>query len=89
MNPIEGKVLGKQISHPREYSPGILVAVPRKLNREQYQINEQNLPFIGVDVWHAYELGFLTKKGLPVAGVLKIVYACRYPHFDAGPVPYQ
>ncbi len=77
MNPIESKVLGKQISHPREYAPEILVAVPRQLNREQYHIHEQSLPFIGVDAWHAYELGFLTQKGLPVAGILKMVYACN------------
>ncbi len=73
---IEGKVLGKQISHPREYSPEILVAVPRQLNREQYDIKEDALPFVGFDAWHAYELGFLTENGLPVTGVLKLVYAC-------------
>ncbi len=76
MNPIEGKVLGKQISHPREYAPEILVAVPRNLNREQYYIDDNNLPFVGFDAWHAYELGFLTQKGLPVAGILKLVYTC-------------
>ena len=76
MNPIEGKVLGKQISHPREYAPEILVAVPRYLNREQYHIKDDNLPFVGMDAWHAYELGFLTQKGLPVTGVLKVVYSC-------------
>ncbi len=75
MNEIEGKVLGKQISHPREYAPEILVAVPRYLNREQYHIKDDHLPFVGVDAWHAYELGFLTRKGLPVAGVLKLVYS--------------
>jgi 7-cyano-7-deazaguanine reductase len=77
MNLIEGKVLGKQISHPREYAPEILVAVPRHLNREQYQLQEDELPFVGVDAWHAYELGFLTEKGLPVTGVLKFVYTCN------------
>ncbi len=76
MNEIEGKVLGKQISHPREYAPDILVAVPRYLNREQYKIEESKLPFVGVDAWHAYELGFLTKKGLPVTGILKLIYSC-------------
>ncbi len=73
---IEGKVLGKQISHPREYSPEILVAVPRQLNRDQYNITGNDLPFVGFDAWHAYELGFLTENGLPVVGVLKLVYAC-------------
>jgi 7-cyano-7-deazaguanine reductase len=77
MSAIEGKVLGKQVSHPKEYAPEILVAVPRYLNREQYGINENDLPFTGVDAWHAYELGFLTENGLPVAGVLKLVYDCN------------
>ncbi len=76
MKEIEGKVLGQQISHPREYAPDILVAVPRYLNREQYHIEDNNLPFVGVDAWHAYELGFLTQKGLPVTGILKLVYSC-------------
>lgn len=75
--PIEGKVLGKQIAYPQTYTPGILVAVPRSLNRRMYNLEASALPFCGFDVWHAYELGFLTKKGLPVTGVLKLVYAAN------------
>ena len=71
---IEGKFLGKQVEYPKQYAPEMLVAVPRHLNREQYGLNEEQLPFIGYDTWHAYELSFLTKKGLPVTGLLKIVY---------------
>ncbi|MCG8581862.1 MAG: NADPH-dependent 7-cyano-7-deazaguanine reductase QueF [Bacteroidales bacterium] len=70
----EGKFLGKQVEYPQHYAPEMLVAVPRHFNREQYQLDETKLPFIGLDVWHAYELSFLTKKGLPVTGLLKIVY---------------
>jgi 7-cyano-7-deazaguanine reductase len=72
--PIEAKVLGQKVEYPSTYAPEILVAVPRRLNREQYQLHDDHLPFKGVDVWHAYELGFLTLKGLPVTGVLKLVY---------------
>lgn len=75
--PIEAKLLGKQVSYPNKYAPEILVAVPRSLNREIYGLEASSLPFCGVDVWHAYELGFLTKKGLPVTGVLKLVYPCN------------
>ncbi len=75
--PIEGKVLGKLIAYPQTYTPDILVAVPRSLNRRMYNLEASALPFWGFDVWHAYELGFLTKKGLPVTGVLKIVYAAN------------
>lgn len=74
MEPIEGKLLGKQVSYPQKYAPEILVAVPRSINREMYNLNDHALPFIGVDVWHGWELSFLTQMGLPVAGVLKLVY---------------
>lgn len=74
---IEATHLGRQTAYPQQYDPLVLVAVPRHLNREQYNIEEQNLPFVGVDVWHAYELSFLTSKGMPVVGVLKIVYPCN------------
>ncbi len=75
----ESKFLGRQVEYPQHYSPEILVAVTRELNREEYDINAQNLPFVGVDVWHAYELSFLTKKGLPVSGVMKVIYPCNNP----------
>lgn len=68
--------MGKQVSYPSVYSPEVLVAVPRSLNREKYGLLDTGLPFIGKDVWHAYEAGFITRKGLPVTGVLKLVYAC-------------
>ena len=75
----ESKFLGKQVEYPHHYSPEMLVSVPRELNREEYDISDDNLPFYGVDVWHAYELSFMTKKGLPVSGLLKIVYPCDNP----------
>lgn len=75
--PIEGKVLGKSVSYPNQYTPSLLVAVPRHLNREQYHIEELSLPFTGFDAWHTYEIGFLTQKGLPVTGVIKFVYPCN------------
>jgi 7-cyano-7-deazaguanine reductase len=71
---IESTHLGKQSNYPQHYDPRVLVAVPRILNREQYGISNDSLPFTGVDVWHAYEFSFLTAKGAPVVGLLKLVY---------------
>jgi 7-cyano-7-deazaguanine reductase len=71
---IEATHLGRQSSYPQHYDPSVLVAVPRILNREQYGIQNDALPFSGVDVWHAYEFSFLTVKGTPVVGLLKLVY---------------
>ncbi|NPA37553.1 MAG: NADPH-dependent 7-cyano-7-deazaguanine reductase QueF [Chlorobi bacterium] len=73
----EDKYLGKQVEYPREYAPEVLVAVPREINRKDYDLIDDNLPFTGVDVWQAYELSFLTKKGFPVSGLLKLKYSCN------------
>lgn len=62
-----------------QYDPSLLVAIPRYLNREAYGIKEESLPFVGVDVWNAYEVSAITKKGLPVAGMLKIVCPANSP----------
>lgn len=71
---IESKVLGQQVAYPTDYCPSILVPVPRSLNREIYDIHTPEELFRGFDTWHAYEAGFLTRNGLPVCGVLKLVY---------------
>lgn len=68
--------LGKKSTGSTEYNPSLLVAVPRDENRCQYNINSNNLPFTGSDVWHAYEFSCLTEKGLPVTRVLKLCYSC-------------
>ncbi|HPR30895.1 MAG TPA: NADPH-dependent 7-cyano-7-deazaguanine reductase QueF [Prolixibacteraceae bacterium] len=70
----ESTHLGKTSSYPRHYDPSLLVAVPRSENREHLGIGPANLPFSGVDVWHAYEFSFLINSGLPVNGILKIIY---------------
>ncbi len=78
--PLEAKVLGQNVGYPTEYCPLILVPVPRHLNREIYNINNPTELFKGYDTWHAYEAGFLTRQGLPVCGVLKIVYPASSPY---------
>lgn len=70
----EEKLLGKKIGYPKNYCPEILVAVPRKLNREIYGIHRPETLFCGYDTWHCYEASCLTGKGMPVAGILKLVY---------------
>lgn len=70
----ESKLLGQQVTYPQSYAPEILVAVPRAINREQYAIDSPPTEFTGYDTWHAYETGFLTRKGLPITGLLKLVY---------------
>lgn len=67
-----GKVGGE--GYKDSYDTSLLVPIPRQLNREAYGIDENNLPFVGYDVWNAYEVSALTNKGLPVNGMVKIIY---------------
>lgn len=55
-----------------QYDPTLLVKIPRHLNRDAYGIGSKNLPFVGMDVWNAYEVSVLTEKGRPVVGILKL-----------------
>ena len=64
-----GKVGGDGYSD--QYNAGLLVKIPRNLNREGYGLTGKE--FVGVDVWNAYEVSAITTKGQPVAGMLKIV----------------
>lgn len=75
----ESKLLGKTIAYPQEYCPEILVAVPRSINREIYGIYIPEQLFCGYDSWHAYEASFLLDNGMPVTGILKIVYPATSP----------
>ncbi len=74
---IASKYLGKKVTISNNYDPSILVAVPRDENRKNYNIESKNLPFSGVDVWHAYEFSVLTQSGIPITKPVKIKYSCE------------
>lgn len=67
-------LLGKSISSPVSYSPQILYRVLRSQNRVMYDIITP-LPFEGYDIWHCYQISFLTKSGAPISCVGKIKYS--------------
>lgn len=75
-NQIASTLLGKKVSYSDEYNPSLLVAVPRYENRKQYNIQNDNLPFEGWDVWHAYEFSSMSENGVPVTRLMKLKYNC-------------
>ena len=74
---IASKYLGKKVEGSDLYNPSLLVAIPRAENRNQYELDGNNLPFTGFDVWHAYEFSCMTEHGIPVTRVLKLKYPCE------------
>ena len=70
------KVLGKTVNYPNQYDASILVREPRQGNRKHLNLDDDDLPFTGYDIWNAWEVSCLTKHGCPVTAIAKIVYPC-------------
>ena len=64
MDPIKQSSLGKPVVYSGSYDPGLLFPISRALQREALGIGDP-LPFIGVDIWNAFELGWLDARGKP------------------------
>lgn len=72
--------LGKTTQYIDTYSPDVLQAVPRSLNRDSLFIKQDNLPFYGEDVWYGYELSWLNNKGKPIVAVAEFRIPCTTPN---------
>ena len=58
--------LGQASQYPDQYDPDLLFQIPRSENRLKLNIKQdQALPFVGVDIWNAFELSWLNAKGKP------------------------
>ena len=58
--------LGQATQYPDQYDPSLLFPIRRSENRLKLDIQpNQALPFVGVDIWNAFELSWLNKKGKP------------------------
>ena len=68
--------LGKATSYCSEYTPELLQAVPRSLNRDGLTISAEDLPFNGEDVWYGYELSWLNRSGKPIVAVAEFRFPC-------------
>jgi len=60
--------LGKKTSYDNSFDAKLLQPVPRSLNRDGLQLND-DLPFYGDDLWTGFELSWLNTKGKPVVAM--------------------
>jgi 7-cyano-7-deazaguanine reductase len=72
--------LGQVTQYISEYTPDLLQAVPRSLNRDDLSLTNESLPFVGEDVWYGYELSWLNNKGKPVVAVAEFRFPCTSPN---------
>jgi len=68
--------LGKTSSYKATYDKSLLVRELRQNNRDHLGIQPGKLPFVGFDVWNAYEVSCLLDSGVPIAAYAKITYPC-------------
>ncbi|MCF2948416.1 NADPH-dependent 7-cyano-7-deazaguanine reductase QueF [Paraglaciecola aquimarina] len=71
---LDGLSLGKVTDYKETYSPELLQAVPRSMNRQELNLDNV-LPFTGSDRWNGYELSWLNPKGKPQVAILR----CEVP----------
>jgi 7-cyano-7-deazaguanine reductase len=73
--------LGQATQYPKQYDPGLLYPIPRSENRLKLGINDgQALPFVGVDIWNAFELSWLNPRGKPQIGLAEFQIPADSPN---------
>ena len=68
-DPSHASPLGKATEYQSRYAPELLYPIPRQLKRSEIGIVDTALPFVGEDLWNAYELSWLNPKGKPMVAV--------------------
>lgn len=70
--------LGKPTQYIDTYTPSLLVSIERAQSRGEMALTG-TLPFIGEDVWNAYELTWLDPAGKPQVAAVRVNVPCSSP----------
>ena len=79
-DPSQLSPLGKATAYQAEYAPELLFPIPRQIKRDELGIVPGLLPFVGEDLWNAYELSWLNPKGKPVVALATFHVPADSPH---------
>ena len=79
MNTPEQSTLGKTPAYPDRYDPSLLFPIARAPKRAEIGIDAQP-PFMGADLWTAYELSWLNLRGKPQVAIAQLVVPCESPN---------
>ena len=78
MNAPEQSQLGKASSYIDQYDASLLFPIPRSEKRAEIGIAGA-LPFMGADLWTAFELSWLNSKGRPQVAICHVTIPCESP----------
>ena len=79
MSTPEDSPLGKASHYADQYDASLLFALPRQPKRAEIGISGA-APFIGADLWTAYELSWLNLRGKPQVALAQLTIPCETPH---------
>jgi 7-cyano-7-deazaguanine reductase len=77
-NQPEQSQLGKSSAYIDQYDASLLFPIARKTKRDELGI-KATLPFMGADLWTAYELSWLNPRGKPQIALAHITVPCETP----------
>ena len=77
-NQPEQSQLGKSSAYIDQYDASLLFPIARQTKRDELGI-KATLPFMGADLWTAYELSWLNPRGKPQIALAHITVPCETP----------
>jgi 7-cyano-7-deazaguanine reductase len=77
-NQPEQSQLGKSSAYIDQYDASLLFPIARQNKRDELGI-KSTLPFMGADLWTAYELSWLNMRGKPQIALAHITVPCETP----------
>lgn len=70
--------LNQKTAYEEHYNPSLLFPIPRSRNRLTIGV-KKTLPFMGVDIWNAYELSWLNQRGKPEIALAQFIIPADSP----------
>ncbi len=79
VNTPEASQLGKSSAYIDRYSPDLLFPIARLPKRQEIGLGAQ-VPFLGADLWTAYELSWLNARGKPQVAIAHVTVPAESPN---------
>jgi 7-cyano-7-deazaguanine reductase len=79
MNTLQGSQLGQASDYIDQYDASLLFSIARAPKRAEIGITGA-LPFLGADMWSAYELSWLNLRGKPQVALAHFTLPCETPN---------
>lgn len=77
---VEKSGLGQETNYCRTYDASVLFGISRQENRDDLGFNLKSLPFVGLDIWTAYEVSWLNQKGKPEVRIVEFSFSADAPN---------